>query len=92
MGKRIYEKACQGHVDFVRIIKSGATALTWALKEKAKAKANRKKSLASVADAPDCAIIKIQKAHANKKVGELTKTKVKKREEDRQAREDGRGA
>ena len=76
MGKRIYEKACQDHVNFVRIIKSGATALTGARKEKAKAKANLKKSLASVAAAPDCAIIKIQKAHADEKVEELTKTKA----------------
>ncbi len=78
MGKRIYEKACQDHVNFVRIIKSGATALTGARKEKAKAEANLKKSLASVAAAPDCAIIKILKAHTDKEVEELTKTKVKK--------------
>jgi hypothetical protein len=74
MGKRIYKKACQDHVNFVRIIKSGATALTGDRKEKAKAEANLKKSLASVAAAPDCAIIKIQKAHADEKVEEPTKT------------------
>ena len=76
MGKRVYEKACQDHSSFTRIIKSGATALTGARRAKAKAEADLKKSKATVAAAPDCAILKIEKAHADEKVQELTKTKA----------------
>ena len=43
MGKRINEKACQDHASFTRIIKSGATALNGARRDKAKAEAGLKK-------------------------------------------------
>jgi uncharacterized coiled-coil protein SlyX len=76
MGKRINEKACQDHASFTRIIKSGATALNGARRDKAKAEAGLKKSKATAAVAPDCAILMIERAHANEKVEELTKTKA----------------
>jgi hypothetical protein len=44
MGKRVYKKARDDHVSFLKIIKQGAAALTWACKEKAKAEADLKKS------------------------------------------------
>jgi hypothetical protein len=77
MGKRIYEKARDDHVSFLTIIKQGAAALTGARKEKAKAEADLKKSQATAAAAPDCGILKIEKAHAEEKAQELTKTKEK---------------
>jgi hypothetical protein len=40
MGKRVYKKARDDHVSFLKIIKQGAAALTRAPKEKAKAEAN----------------------------------------------------
>jgi uncharacterized coiled-coil protein SlyX len=76
MGKRINEKACQDHASFTQIIKSGATALNGARRDKAKAEAGLKKSKATAAVAPDCAILMIERAHANEKVEELTKTKA----------------
>jgi hypothetical protein len=63
--KRINEKACQDHASFIRIIKSGATALNGARRDKAKAEADLKKSKATAAVAPDCAILMIKEAHAN---------------------------
>ena len=44
MGTHIYKKACQDHVSFTWIIKSGATALTGARRDKAKAEAGLKKA------------------------------------------------
>jgi chaperonin cofactor prefoldin len=76
MGKRINKKACQDHASFIWIIKSGATALNGAWRDKTKAKAHLKKSKATAAVASGCAIHMIKEAHTNEKVKELTKTKA----------------
>jgi hypothetical protein len=77
MGKRVYDKARDDHVSFLKIIKQGAAVLTGARKEKAKAEADLKKSQAAAAAAPDCGILKIKKAHTKEEAQELTKTKEK---------------
>jgi hypothetical protein len=77
MGERVYEKAREDHVSFLRIIKQGAAALTGACREKAKAEADLKKSQAAAAAAPDRSILKLEKAHTNKKIRELTKSQEK---------------
>jgi predicted nucleic acid-binding Zn-ribbon protein len=46
-------------------------------REKVKAEADLKKSQAAAAAVPDCSILKLEKAHANKKIRELTKLQEK---------------
>ncbi len=77
MGKQVYEKAREDHASFLRIIKQGAAALTGARREKAKAEADLKISQAATAATPNCSILKLEKAHADKKIRELTKSQEK---------------
>ena len=90
MGERVYEKAREDHVSFLRIIKQGAAALTGAHREKAKAEADLKKSQAAAAAVPNCSILKLEKAHADKNL-RAHQVAGEGQEDNPEAREEGGG-